>query len=145
LKRGEAQGPQAPFYTVRVVGGLLIIERTMRRYDSLEQVPVSFADLRAMIDKAEPFDVAVLDLRQALGRNDAEFEAQLAPERRMLLRRLPQVVFVVKTNIGRMQIERYLQRDGVTPYVYTSFEDAVLEAKRLQRSTNLGPSSTRNL
>ncbi|MEL6544964.1 MAG: hypothetical protein AAFQ82_10085 [Myxococcota bacterium] len=129
---------EQPFYEVQVVERLLVIERTSRRYESLSQVPGSFDALQTEIDRAGPFDVAILDLRQAHGRNDSEFEAQLAPERRKLLDRLPRVCFVVQTNIGRMQIVRYLQRDGVKASVFTSLEEAVTEAQRMQRETDIG-------
>lgn len=125
-----------PFYEVHVEDGLLIVVRTHRRYESIDEVPASFEALRRTIADAGPHRVAILDLRLAMGRNDEQFEETLAPERRALLGQLSRIVFLVKTNIGRMQIERYLQRDGVNAPVCTSMEEALIAARRLDAASD---------
>lgn len=121
-----------PYYEVASEGEVLIVTRTARRYTDVNDIEPSFDALHAAIDRvADACKSLVVDLRQAVGRNDPSFEERLAPARRRLLRRFPHVVVLVRSQAGRMQLARYLSADGIDIPVFMSKTHAMAEARRL--------------
>lgn len=102
-----------------------VITRSGRKFTTPDEVVESFQEIHTALQDHDPKAVRVLvDLRPARGRNDAEFESALAPERRVMLSRYPQCAFLVRTSVGRLQIERYLRADGFVPRVFADEEEA---------------------
>ncbi len=67
----------------------------------------------------------LLDLRNATGRNDPNFEALVAPERSRLERGFLKVAVVVRSLVGRMQVERHAREDGLNLRVFLDDGEAV--------------------
>lgn len=63
----------------------------------------------------------LVDMRTALGRNDAEFETSFEPIRKRLTAGWRAVALVVASTSGRLQVQRYAREDGLSLGV---FEDA---------------------
>lgn len=121
LKWRESREDAEPFYIVEVRGRGVLVTRTGRRYASVDEIEPSFRAVdEALDDAGSGLDRLLVDLRKIVGRNDAEFEVALAPYRRQLLSRFPATGIVVRSTIGRMQLERYLAADGLDA---TVFED----------------------
>lgn len=119
LKWRESREGAEPFYIVEVRGRGVLVTRTSRRYASVDDIEPSFRAVDEALDDAGPgLDRLLVDLRKIVGRNDAEFEAALAPYRRRLLSRFPATGIVVRSTIGRMQLERYLAADGLDATVF---------------------------
>jgi hypothetical protein len=124
---GDAEGATAPaFYDVEAHAHGAIVRRTRRRYLELTELVESFAALDVRF-AALPAGASTLlvDLRAAVGRNDEAFEVALAPLRRQLLRKFPRTGLLVRTTIGRLQLERYLASDGIDARVFAD-EDAAM-------------------
>ena len=97
----------------------MLVTRTKRRYAAVDEVEPSFAQVDEALADVDPTTMALLvDLRAIVGRNDPEFEAELAPYRRRLLSRFARTGIVVRTTIGRLQLERYLAADGLSAKVF---------------------------
>lgn len=119
-----AQG--TTFYEVELRPQGAIVRRTTRRYAHVSELASSFAVLDEQFRALKPSASALLvDLRAAVGRNDAAFETALAPLRRELLRKFERSALLVRTTIGRMQLERYLAADGIRARVFSN-EDAAM-------------------
>lgn len=126
LKWRESREDAEPFYVVEVRGTGVLVTRTPRRYASVDEVEPSFHAVDDALDDAGPgMERLLVDLRKIVGRNDAEFEAALAPYRRRLLSRFPKAGLIVRSTIGRMQLERYLAADGISATVFED-EDAAM-------------------
>ena len=126
LKWRESREDAEPFYVVEVRGAGVLVTRTRRRYESVDEVEPSFRAVDDALDDAGPgIERLLVDLRKIVGRNDAEFEAALAPYRRRLLSRFRATGIVVRSTIGRMQLERYLAADGLTATVFEDEEAAM--------------------
>lgn len=97
----------------------VLVTRTSRRYASVDEVEPSFRAVQDALAEVDPAKMALLvDLRAIVGRNDPEFETALAPYRRQLLSSFVRTALIVRTTIGRMQLERYLSDDGVAAKVF---------------------------
>lgn len=116
----DADGAQAPaFYEVELHPRGAIVRRTRRPYLDLEELADSFAALELHFQRLPAEATTLLvDLRLAGGRNDEAFEAALAPLRRALLSRFPRTGLLVRSTIGRLQLERYLAADGIQARVF---------------------------
>lgn len=117
---------EGPFYEVDLRPEGAIVRRTRRRYTDLSEIAPSFAALDARFE-ALPFGATSLlvDLRPVVGRNDEAFEAALAPLRRDLLRKFERSALLVRTTIGRLQLERYLAADGIEARVFSDEAEAM--------------------
>lgn len=54
----------------------------------------------------------IIDVREAVGRNDADFEQALRPLRQLARARFARVVILVRSAVGQLQIERLGREDG---------------------------------
>jgi hypothetical protein len=110
---------ELPFYEVDLRPEGAIVRRTSRRYVSIAELAPSFHDLdRQLLTISTATSALLVDLRAIVGRNDAEFEGELGPLRRKLLTSFARAALLVRTAIGRMQLERYLASDGITARVF---------------------------
>lgn len=117
-----------PFYEVDVRPQGAIVRRTARRYLDISELAPSFDALDAQfatMSMSPEVGSLLVDLRTIVGRNDAEFETALAPRRRELLRKFARSALLVRTTIGRLQLERYLAADGITARVFSDEADAM--------------------
>jgi hypothetical protein len=117
---------ELPFYEVELRTHGAIVRRTTRRYEDLAELAPSFQAIYDRVAVRRPSANAVLvDLRAIVGRNDAQFEAALAPLRRELLSKFARAALLVRTSIGRMQLQRYLEDDGIRAEVFSDEEAAM--------------------
>lgn len=131
LGRGLSDADDGPFYDVEILGGGALVTRTARRYSSTSEVPPSFAEIDVQLGDRDPSQMALLvDLRAIVGRNDPEFEVAVAPFRRQLLASFARSAFLVRTTIGRLQLQRYLAVDGVDAVVFAEMDEAVTWLER---------------
>jgi hypothetical protein len=117
---------ERPFYEVDVRPQGAIVRRTTRRYVDMSELEPSFGALDEQLALLPPDASTVLiDLRAIVGRNDAAFEAALAPHRRELLLKLARPGLLVRSTIGRLQLERYLAADGIQAHVFSDEAEAM--------------------
>ncbi len=115
----DPDGDGGPFYDVEIRTYGVLVTRTRRRYVTVDDVEPSFRELDEALADVDPSTMGLLvDLRAIVGRNDPEFETELAPYRRRLLSRFARAGLVVRTTIGRLQLERYLAADGISAKVF---------------------------
>ena len=115
------------FYVVEQVGAGVIIRRTARRHESLDEVGTAFASIYAQLDGVPLSRVPlVVDLRAVIGRNDDSFEAEVGPHRRRLINSFARVAILVRTTVGAMQVKRLFASEGVDVDVFTSEDDCLL-------------------
>jgi hypothetical protein len=116
---------EAPFYEVEVDATQVRVTRTARRYELVSQVRPSFDAIDDELRTIDPEQCSLLiDLRRIVGRNDPEFEAELAPMRRELLGKFGRAALLVRTAIGKLQLERYLSSDGIEATVFSDEDEA---------------------
>lgn len=115
-----------PFYEVELRAQGAIVRRTTRRYQDLSELAPSFQAIYDRVAVRRPSASALLvDLRAIVGRNDAQFESALAPLRRELLGKFARAALLVRTSIGRMQLQRYLADDGIAAEVFSEEAEAM--------------------
>lgn len=89
----------------------------------------------ALLDEdEEPRDEwgLIIDVREAVGRNDADFEQALRPLRHMARARFARVVILVRSAVGQLQIERLGREDGTKLVVTRDPEQAMLLATGIE-------------
>jgi len=117
---------EQPFYEVELRTYGAIVRRTARRYAETSQIGPSFAAIDEQLRALPPGASSLLvDLRAIVGRNDAAFETALAPLRRELLRKFERTALLVRTTIGRLQLQRYLASDGIEAEVFSDETEAL--------------------
>ncbi|MEO8554055.1 MAG: hypothetical protein ABI678_28970 [Kofleriaceae bacterium] len=117
---------ERPFYDVELRQQGVIIRRTTRRYLVLSEIAPSFAALDVHFAKLAPgAQTLLVDLRAIVGRNDEGFEAALAPLLRELLSKFARAGLIVRTTIGRLQLERYFASDGIAARVFSDENEAM--------------------
>jgi hypothetical protein len=117
---------EPPFYVVELREHGAIVRRTTRRYADISQIGPSFAAVEVQLRALTPATSSLLvDLRAIVGRNDSPFETALAPLRRELLRKFDRTALLVRTSIGRLQLQRYLASDGIEAEVFSDEADAL--------------------
>ena len=90
--------------------------------------------LELLDEDEEPRDEwgLVIDVREAVGRNDADFERALRPLREMARARFARVVILVRSAVGQLQIERLGREDGTELIVTRDPEQALLLAAGIE-------------
>jgi hypothetical protein len=93
---------------------LVLQVRTAHAYEDIPTVTQSIESIVEQRGEIDRSHYALLqDLRLARGRNDPEFEATMATLLPRLSGGFRRVAVLVVTNIGRLQVPRYLDRDGI--------------------------------
>jgi hypothetical protein len=93
---------------------LVLQVRTARAYDDIPTVTRSIESIVEQMSEIDRSQYALVqDLRLARGRNDPEFEATMATLLPRLSGGFRRVAVLVVSNIGRLQVQRYLDRDGI--------------------------------
>lgn len=106
------------FWDVQVEPGTLTVRRTAKRSDDMAAFLRSFDGIYDLLGPRRPEQVRLfLDLREAMGRNDPDFERQLTARRQELFRHFSRACVVVRTAVGRLQVQRHIEEDGFSAYV----------------------------
>lgn len=104
--------------------GVAVITRTAARYEQIEDIATAFNGVAQLLREHGCIG-QVTDLRQAQGRNDEAFEAAMAVHRQKLFKVLPRNAVVVRTVIGKLQVERHMVQDGVDARVFVDLDEAI--------------------
>lgn len=102
------------------------VTRSAERPQSIEQITQAFEDASRALDTFHRAGARLLiDLREAPGRNDPEFERAMATRRSELMRGFVAVAILVLTPVGELQISRIAREDGSSAKVFTDEEKAL--------------------
>jgi len=105
-------------------GALLRITRTTAPVDNLDAFSERVAELGRALERTHA-RVALMDLRGAPGRNDPEFEAASSTWRRLLGARFAKVAVLVRTQAGRLQVQRLGRQEHREPHVFLDENEAI--------------------
>lgn len=113
------------FFDAEIDDGVITIRRTEKRSDDMDAFLRSFDGVYEAIGSTPPNAMALLiDLRASVGRNDPEFEQRLAESRRELFRCFGRTAVLVRTAVGRLQVQRHIDEDGYSTKVQVFVEEA---------------------
>jgi len=116
---------QEPHFQTVMHGTIAIATRTTRRYESDAEMASAFALVVAWLGQQPDHLGLVVDLRKAIGRNDAAFEEAIKPHRQAMFRAAKRNVVVVQTAAGALQVRRHLAGDGIEAEVVTDLDHAL--------------------
>ncbi len=125
------------FWDARLLGDVLVACRTEKHSGDMVEFLRSFDGFYAALGGAQASGFKLLiDLRASVGRNDPEFEERLVERRRELFRRFGQTAVLVRSAVGRMQVQRHVDEDGFSGSV-TVFSSEPEALAWLQQSGRL--------
>lgn len=102
------------------------VVRTAEPFPKVDDLTPMFAEVHAVSDRVDrPSWGLFLDLRQTTGRNDEGFEKKIAPQRARLEQGYAKVAVLVRSMVGRLQVERHAREDGVNLKVFTDEQEAL--------------------
>jgi hypothetical protein len=105
---------------------LVIITRSPLPYDSVVEMNDTFAKMELAIQGVvKQRSVLFIDSREALLRNDPVFEAAFEANRRRFTRGFKKISALVKTAVGKLQIQRHSKIDGIPIGVFTDRVEAL--------------------
>lgn len=123
------EGPpvhESPYHRVERRDGHLRMTRSAEPYADLGVLEREYQTLIAALSAYRDHDLGLLvDLREAKGRNDPEFEETLGRWRRKSLEGHRPLVILVRSQLGRMHVERHMKDDGLDAVVVTDEEQAL--------------------
>jgi hypothetical protein len=117
----------SPYYTIQVDAtlGVLRLVRSGVAYPSLSAVAEDQKVIGRALDQL-PGEVLLLDMRAGPpARNDEAFERALANGRRLLGQRFRKVAVLVRSAVGKLQIQRLARADGATPHAFQDEQEAI--------------------
>ncbi|MCA9716768.1 MAG: hypothetical protein H6713_39240 [Myxococcales bacterium] len=122
---------ETPYFRVEVTRhdgvDVLRVTRTEAPYPTLEIAEEQMRRLGQVVNQGARAETpALVDLRAARGRNDDGFERVMGAVQRTLFTRRARGAFLVRTVIGRMQVERQLRTLGEFGVRVFDDEDAAL-------------------
>lgn len=102
------------------------VVRTSVPFPKTDDLGPMFAKVHAAADAVDRTSYGLLlDLRQTTGRNDSHFEKLIAPQRSRLERGFARVAVLVRSVVGRLQVERHARDDGVNLRVFNDEQEAL--------------------
>lgn len=108
-------------------GPMTWFARTAVPFPSLAAAVKSYEQLVQAVDRlGRPGRLLLVDMRQSIGRNDAEFEQLMNRMRPQLYRGLYRIGVLVKTATGALHVQRLAKEDHIDRRVSTS-EDELIE------------------
>jgi len=123
------EGPpvhESPYHRVQRCDDHLRMARSAEPYADLDALEREYETLVAALGAYRDHELGLLvDLRDAKGRNDAEFEETLGRWRRKSLEGYRPLVILVRSELGRMHVERHMRADGLDAVVVTDEEQAL--------------------
>ncbi|WP_437774272.1 hypothetical protein [Sorangium sp. So ce1097] len=100
--------------TVNPAVKLVRIMRSAVPFESVAQFEEGWMEVSRALDRAGRDGLSLLvDLRQAVGRNEPAFEAAMQRFRLILMRGFRRVAILVRTPAGALQIQRHFREDGL--------------------------------
>ncbi len=102
----------SPFYRVELEHGFVRARRSDRPYPDLASLDAEHADLQRVLSTFRGLPL-IVDLRDARGRNDADFEERMRVHRQMLFRGAPRACVLVRSAAGILHVRRHLKEDGL--------------------------------
>ncbi|MCK6588927.1 MAG: hypothetical protein L6Q76_15245 [Polyangiaceae bacterium] len=104
---------------------IVVITRSPVHYDSVVELNETFARLELAVQGVvKQRTVLFIDSREAPMRNDTVFEAAFEENRRRFTKNFKKVAVLVKTAVGKLQVQRHSKIDGVYMGVFTDRADA---------------------
>lgn len=85
------------------------VARSNKPFADLAEVERGYGGFELVLTTVPPGSRLLFDSRDAVPRNDAEFEAALIPIRDRAFARFAKVAILVKTAVGRLQVQRMNQ------------------------------------
>lgn len=105
---------------------IVVVTRFAIHYESVVELNETFARMElAMQGVVKQRSVFFIDSRQALLRNDPVFEAAFEANRRRFIKGFRKISALVKTEVGKLQIQRHSKVDGIPMGVFTDLVDAL--------------------
>jgi hypothetical protein len=98
--------------------------RTERPYATIADIDEDGMAIQRVLERAGKVRLLV-DLQQAMPRNDPGFEVAIANFRRRVLGGRQRVAILVRTAVGALQVKRHMREDGFQVEVFTSEEEAL--------------------
>ena len=119
-----------PFYSAALDdAGIFHVRRSETTWDDLEQARVSteamVAAIRGVLGDEAKGAAILMDFRDARARNDEAFENTMERFRDEVRARFRRVAVLVRTQVGRMQIERLNEGRSDAPTVFEDREAAL--------------------
>lgn len=106
--------------------GVVVVTRSNVPFASIAEVERGYGAAVAHLESLERRGLSLLvDLRRAPSRNDPAFETAVAPHRRRMFSAFSKRGVVVRSLVGKMQIERHATEDGHSLEVFVDFAAAL--------------------
>jgi len=107
------------------------VTRSGRAFETLDEVEESWTEVNDALDAyGRERHALLVDTRAAPPRNDPEFEEVFSRHRRRMLSGFPSMAVLVRTSVGRLQVERHAREDGTDLRVFTDENEAVHHLRR---------------
>lgn len=105
---------------------VVVITRSALNYNSVVELNDTFAKMELAAQAVvKPRTVLFIDSRLAPLRNDPVFEAAFDENRQRFTKGFKKVSVLVKTAVGKLQIQRHSKMDGIPMGVFTDPLDAL--------------------
>ena len=126
-----------------VPGTLIRLQRSNIPHPTTADLEQSFRNVAIAIDRHGRMGrVMLVDMREALGRNEPEFDAALRRVRPIVERAMVRIVVLLRSTVGMLQMKRINEEDGI-PRALTMHEHEALDFLRTGRfATHPTPSFT---
>ncbi len=118
--------------TVDEPGDVARLARTAIAFPSSEVLRLAALEVERVVVGFPPGMGLLIDAREAPARNDKEFEEQFTRARRPILARFARVAVLVRSAVGKLQVNRYAREDGVAAQL--TFDDEAQALEFLRRS-----------
>ncbi len=121
---------EAPHWEVEVGERFVRCNRTSRPYRTTEEMDEAYGQVVDRCAALDRHEAAILvDLREARGRNDPAFEQRLAVHRKAQFEGFRRAAVLVRSLVGKLQVERLMKEDGLDIPVFRD-EDLALHYLR---------------
>jgi hypothetical protein len=117
----------SPYYTIQVdaTRGLLRLVRTGVAYPSLSAIAEDREVVGRVISQL-PGHLLLLDMRAGPPpRSDEAFERAMAKGRKAITQRFRRVAVLVRSAVGKLQVQRLVRADGDTPHAFQDEQEAL--------------------
>ena len=120
-------GAHEPWFTIdERADGVVVVTRSGVPFASIAEVERGYGAAVERLERLPRGRQSVLvDLRHAPPRNDPAFEAAVAPLRRRIFAGFASCGVVVRSLVGKMQIQRHAAEDGHSIEVFTDLPVAL--------------------
>jgi hypothetical protein len=110
----------SPHFEVRRAEQVAEVVRTEQPFATLAELERAHGQLEDVLDTMPRAKMALLvDLRRAPSRNDPEFERIMSKHRHLMFDGWKLRAIVVRSAVGKLQVQRYARDDGFDVEVFT--------------------------